>query len=103
MQSPVYEQLFNKYNACVLIPTYNNAPVLTDVLQKVLHYTNRIIVINDGSTDNTTEIVKQYPQILLLSYTTNKGKGFAIRTGFKEAVKLGYDNVITIDSDGQHY
>lgn len=103
MQPPLYEEQFRKHNACVLIPTYNNAAVLPDVLEEVLQYTSRVVVVNDGSTDETEEILKQNPQVYSLSYKKNKGKGYALRTGFKEAAKLGYKNVITIDSDGQHY
>jgi glycosyltransferase involved in cell wall biosynthesis len=103
MHIPLYEELFKKHNACVLIPTYNNAAVLPVVLEKVLQYTSRVIVVNDGSTDNTKDILNRFPQVYSVSYQTNKGKGYALRTGFKEAEKLGYDNAITIDSDGQHY
>lgn len=103
MQIPRYEELFKKHNACVLIPTYNNVSVLPDVLEKILQYTSHVVVINDGSTDGTDDILKQFPQVYSVSYHPNKGKGAALRIGFKEAAKLGYDNAITIDSDGQHY
>ena len=61
--SPVYEQQFEQHDACVLIPTYNNAGSLAAVLNDVLQYTTLIIVVNDGSTDNTKEILEQFPQI----------------------------------------
>jgi glycosyltransferase involved in cell wall biosynthesis len=100
---PVYEPLFLKHNACVLLPTYNNAGTLADVLTKVLQYTTQVLVVNDGSTDDTEQILKRFPQVQPLSYSRNKGKGMALRAGFKEAARLGYDYVITMDSDGQHY
>ena len=100
---PIYEALFVKQNACVLVPTYNNQGTIGEVLSSILEYTHRVIVVNDGSTDNTNEILKQFPQIHIVSYAPNKGKGIALRTGFKEAAKLGYDYAITMDSDGQHY
>ncbi len=103
MQEPAFETLFVQHNACVLVPTYNNAGTLAAVLDNVLQYTTRVIVINDGSTDATANILAQYPQVHSVSYMPNKGKGFALRTGIKEAANLGYDNAITIDSDGQHY
>ncbi len=103
MTPPIYEERFRALKACVLIPTYNNAGTLADVLSDVLQYTSRIIVINDGSTDNTAEILTRFPQVHVVNYSPNKGKGMALRTGFKEAVKLGYDHAITLDSDGQHY
>jgi glycosyltransferase involved in cell wall biosynthesis len=103
MHTPVYEDRFRQLKACVLIPTYNNAGTLAAVLNDVLTYTQQVIVVNDGSTDNTAEILKEFPQVHAVNYTPNKGKGMALRTGFKEAVRLGYDHAITLDSDGQHY
>jgi len=92
--------------ACVIIPTYNNAQTLKKVINGVLIFSsgNDVIVINDGSTDDTTEILKQYDeQIILLTNKTNKGKGYSLRKGFEEAIRRGFKNAITIDSDGQHY
>ncbi|OSZ78881.1 glycosyltransferase [Chitinophagaceae bacterium IBVUCB1] len=94
---------FKELNACVLIPTYNNAGTLADVLHKVLEYTDDLIVVNDGSTDNTADILQQFPQIHAVNYTPNRGKGIALRTGIKKAAELGYRYAITMDSDGQHY
>jgi glycosyltransferase involved in cell wall biosynthesis len=101
--SPIYEARFKEHNACVLIPTYNNGGSLADVLTNVLKYTDDILVVNDGSTDNTKAILASFPQIRSVSYLPNKGKGIALQTGFKEAARLGYDYAITMDSDGQHY
>ena len=61
-----------------------------------------MIVVNDGSTDNTTEIISQFPDISIISYPINKGKGHALRIGFRKAYESGYHAAITIDSDGQH-
>lgn len=93
---------FETHNACVLIPTYNNASTLPTLLTDIARYTDRIIVVNDGSTDDTLAIASQHP-IEVVSYTQNKGKGWALRQGFKKAVELGYEYAITIDSDGQHF
>jgi glycosyltransferase involved in cell wall biosynthesis len=101
--SPLYEARFKEHNACVLIPTYNNGGSLADVLANVRKYTDNILVVNDGSTDTTKDILASFPQIRSVSYFPNKGKGIALQTGFKEAAKLGYDYAITMDSDGQHY
>lgn len=94
---------FEKYNCCVIIPTYNNSKTLKGVIESVLAYTDDIIVVNDGSTDETKKILDGYPNIQVLHFAVNKGKGNALRKGFKEAVSLGYDRAITIDSDGQHF
>ena len=91
---------------CVIIPTYNNENTLRRVIDGVLEYAfaEDVIVVNDGATDSTPEILKAYEgQIKVLLNPQNKGKGFSLRKAFKEAWKLGYQNAITIDSDGQHY
>jgi len=87
----------------VLVPTYNNSETLANVLQEVLNYTDQIIVVNDGSTDNTSEILQLFPQIHCIQFPTNKGKGKALIAGFRKAIDLNYDYAITIDSDGQHF
>ena len=88
---------------CVLIPTYNNEKTLRRVIDGVLDYTKNIIVVNDGSTDSTSEILKTYPQISTINLPENKGKGNGLKIGFGKAKELGFDHAITIDSDGQHY
>jgi glycosyltransferase involved in cell wall biosynthesis len=88
---------------CVIIPTYNNAQTVGEVISGVLTYTEHVLVVNDGSTDHTSEVVAQYPQITLISYQKNVGKGWALRQGFEKAVALGYTHAITIDADGQHF
>ncbi|MEI7596284.1 MAG: DUF2062 domain-containing protein [Bacteroidota bacterium] len=88
---------------CIIIPTYNNASKLADVINDVLHYSQEIIVVNDGSTDETSSILKNNHQITTVEYSPNKGKGNALQIGFKKALELGFDYAITIDSDGQHY
>lgn len=98
-----HHEQFTALNVAVLIPTYNNAAKIGAVLKDVLSYTTHVIVVNDGSTDNTSQILDDFPQIQRLEYEKNKGKGIALRRGFKFAVRQGYDYVITIDSDGQHY
>ena len=90
-------------NTCVIVPTYNNAGTLGNVLKGVQAQTSQIIVVNDGSTDSTADVLSQFPDIKIISYPNNKGKGWALRTGFKKAVELGFQNAITIDSDGQHF
>lgn len=68
---------------CVLIPTYNNAKTLKRVLDGVLAYTTQVIVVNDGSTDATAEILANYPFLTVLHLEKNSGKGKALRIGFE--------------------
>lgn len=97
------KEKFDVLKACVIIPTYNNAATLATVIQDVAKYTDQIIVVNDGSTDNTAEIVNQFPAVQFINYKKNVGKGWALRTAFKHAISKGYKYAITIDSDGQHF
>jgi glycosyltransferase involved in cell wall biosynthesis len=98
-----YKDLFKSLKCCVLVPTYNNAQTLAQVLTDVLQYSDDVCVVNDGSTDSALTILKQFPQVKIYSYDKNKGKGYALRKGFEFALRNGYDYAITIDSDGQHY
>ena len=89
---------------CVIIPTYNNARTLATVIDAVLEYVTSVIVVNDGSTDQTSDILLQYQdKIKIVSYTKNRGKGYALKCGFNCAVQMGYKYALTLDSDGQHY
>lgn len=103
MTIPEVRNAISEKKICVLIPTYNNEKTLKRVIDGVLDYTENIIVINDGSTDSTPEILSACPQITTVALPENKGKGNGLKTGFRKAKKLGYDYAITIDSDGQHY
>lgn len=87
----------------VLIPTYNNEKTLKKVIDSVRQYSPNIMVVNDGSTDSTSHILAQEKDLHIISYTENRGKGYALKTGLREAINLGYKYAITIDSDGQHY
>ncbi len=97
------KNIVEKNKICVLIPTYNNAKTLARVIDGVLRYTSHIIIVNDGATDATPDILARYPQLTIIHLPKNKGKGNALRIGFDKARNLGYDYALTIDSDGQHY
>ncbi|MBL7755652.1 MAG: glycosyltransferase family 2 protein, partial [Chitinophagaceae bacterium] len=99
---PRLQHLFDRHKACVLLPTYNNAGILAAVIQRCLEQTTHVVVVNDGSTDQTASIIKQWP-VQVVQYANNQGKGYALRQGFRYAIEQGYDFVLTIDTDGQHY
>jgi glycosyltransferase involved in cell wall biosynthesis len=94
--------LFKNLKCCVIVPTYNNSSTLPYVINDLLAYTENIIVVNDGSTDESKIILEKYTSISVINLEQNKGKGNALRTGFKFAVAKDFDYAITIDSDGQH-
>ncbi len=95
--------IFREKKICVLVPTYNNEQTLDGVLRDLLRYTDQIIIVNDGSTDSTRQILERFPDVEVVSYPINRGKGYALRQGFIKAVSSGYDYAISIDSDGQHF
>lgn len=103
MTLPEVQNAISEKKICILIPTYNNEKTLKRVIDGVVNYTPDIVVVNDGSTDSTLQILSQYPQITIVSLPENKGKGNALKMGFRKAKELGYHYAITIDSDGQHY
>ncbi len=86
----------------VIIPTYNNALTLEDVVKRCLELGLPLLVIDDGSTDGTACILETL-DVKHLTHEKNRGKGVALRTGLREARKQGYRYAVTIDSDGQHY
>lgn len=92
-----------RLKCCVIIPTYNNHKTLKRVIDGVLKHTQDIIIVNDGSTDATSEILSNYPQLIQIHLEKNKGKGNALKFGFRKAKELGFEHAITIDSDGQHF
>ena len=103
MTSKRLSEKLNILKCCVIIPTYNNHKTLAEVIEGVLDQSENVIVVNDGSTDTTAEILQQFPQIQQIHLSENKGKGNALRQGFKLANTLEYDYAITLDSDGQHF
>lgn len=99
----VLKESSEEQEICIIIPTYNNSNTLKGVIEDVLQYSENIIVINDGSTDETSLILAGFDQIEIVSFEKNKGKGFALRKGFEYATSKGYKYAITIDADGQHF
>jgi glycosyltransferase involved in cell wall biosynthesis len=97
------KERFEKLRTCVIVPTYNNARTLGKLLDELIQYTSDIIVVNDGATDGTADILEQYSSLQHVVYKKNIGKGWALQCGFKKAVELGFQYAITIDSDGQHF
>ena len=95
--------LLNSTSFCVIVPTYNNHKTLRKVLDSVLDFTPNVIIVNDGSTDETFEILQSYSQLTQIHHPKNLGKGRALRNGFRKAIEMKFEYAITIDSDGQHF
>lgn len=85
----------------MLIPCLNEEAAIQSVVESVLALGVPVIVIDDGSDDRTPGIVAALP-VTLLRHDERRGKGEALRHGFREALRQGYDAVLTMDGDGQH-
>ena len=96
-------------NACIaiLIPAYNEEKYIGAVIRGCLGYNLDMVIIDDGSIDNTSKIVESIKapeniKIITIKHIVNKGKGQSLKTGFNYIIKNNYSGVITIDADGQH-
>ena len=87
--------------AAVVIPALNEELALRAVVESVLPYGLDVIVVDDGSSDRTSEVVADLP-ITLLRHAERMGKGQSLRDGFAKAIERGADAVLTMDGDGQH-
>ncbi len=87
-----------------VIPAHNEANSIRNVVEKVKPFVDRVIVVNDGSTDNTKEVLKEITskQVLALEHIVNLGKGAALKTGCDFAAQQGALKIVVLDADGQH-
>lgn len=98
-----YKERAAALRCVVLIPTYNNAGTLAAVVGSVREVVGDVVVVNDGSTDDTKRILASIDGIRVIDYAENRGKGYALKLGLRKAYEWGYRYAITIDSDGQHH
>ncbi|MEO0528977.1 MAG: glycosyltransferase family 2 protein [Planctomycetota bacterium] len=84
------------------LPVYNEAEHLTRVLDQVVQHADDVLVVDDGSTDGTADLLAKRGDIRVVTHEPNRGYGAALRTAFCYAKKHGYDTLVTIDCDGQH-
>ena len=90
------------FNKCVaIIPAFDEGNTIYSVVSGVKQYIPNVIVIDDGSSDNTTAYAEK-AGATVLRHNINRGKGAALKTGFKYALMNGTDLVIVLDGDGQH-
>jgi len=84
------------------LPVYNEARHIPAVLCEVRRYSSEILVVDDGSSDETPQVLAAESQLHVVTHEHNMGYGAALRTAFNFAVEHGYDVLVTIDCDGQH-
>lgn len=88
---------------CVVIPTYNNGGTIGDVVRRALGQCRDVIVVNDGCTDETAQVLNGIDGITVVTLDRNRGKGIALREGFRKALAMGFTYAVTLDGDGQHF
>ena len=90
-------------SVCIVIPVYNESQVIRQVIEEVRSYGDySIIVVDDGSRDDTFRMARQVRDVIVLRHKINRGKGAATKTGSIAAQRLQPDVVVTMDGDGQH-
>lgn len=92
-------------NVCAIIPTYDNGKTVRDVIERTVRHVGHVIVVDDGSGDDTRRILDgmTLEDVTVVRHDRNKGKGAALKTGFRKALAEGYTHAVTLDADGQHY
>jgi glycosyltransferase involved in cell wall biosynthesis len=89
------------WGICAIVPAYNEAEKIAPVLVKLDHQVNWILVVDDGSSDLTSEVAVRC-NAEVIRHERNLGKGAALRSGLEWAMKHNFDFLVTIDGDGQH-
>jgi dolichol-phosphate mannosyltransferase len=84
------------------IPVYNEEAYLPSVLAEVVRSAENVLVVDDGSTDRTPELLRGFPSVQTIRHPRNLGYGASLRTAFQAAIDQGYTGLVTLDCDGQH-
>jgi glycosyltransferase involved in cell wall biosynthesis len=86
---------------CVIIPAYNAAETIRQVVLETLQAGLPVVMVDDGSTDDTAAAISGLP-VNICRHPRNRGKGAALRTGFAWGLQHGFAGMVTLDADGQH-
>lgn len=84
------------------IPVYNEEAHLEPVLAEVVRYAADVLVVDDGSTDKTPDLLRRFPAVQVIRHPRNQGYGAGLKSAFHRAIECGYDGLVTLDCDGQH-
>jgi dolichol-phosphate mannosyltransferase len=84
------------------IPVYNEDKHLEEILDEVQRFAEHVLVVDDGSSDRTPELLKSFPSVQVIRHPKNRGYGAGLQSAFAEAIRGGYDGLVTLDCDGQH-
>lgn len=89
-------------NWLAALPVYNEQGYVDEVLGEVSKYADNILVVNDGSSDGTTDRLKAWTDVAVVNHEQNRGYGAALKTAFQYAIEEGFEYLVTLDCDGQH-
>ncbi|GAB6282014.1 MAG: glycosyltransferase family 2 protein [Ignavibacterium sp.] len=96
-------EIYSEKNKLVaVIPFYNEEKTIEKIVSDTTKFVDIVIAVNDGSTDNSLNKIKNLNKVICLNYFENKGKGFALNLGFKKSIELNSLFTITLDADLQH-
>jgi dolichol-phosphate mannosyltransferase len=84
------------------LPVYNEVDYVDQILDEVAGYASHVLVVDDGSSDGTSDVLARRRDITLLRHPQNRGYGAALQTAFEFAIEEGFAGVVTLDCDGQH-
>lgn len=84
------------------LPVYNERKHVGHVLDETLRYSPNVLVVDDGSTDGTAELLAQRDDVRVVTHNQNRGYGSALLSAFDYAIRENFDVLVTIDCDGQH-
>jgi len=102
IQNDCLSQKSAALNFCVLIPAFNAAKTIEPLIEQIKLFSSNIIVVNDGSSDDTALIIKNL-NVVLISHAKNKGKGESLKSGFDYILKnTCFEYIMIMDSDAQH-
>lgn len=105
MESEISKE--DKESTYVILPAYNEATRIRPVIEEIAQMGYKMVIVNDGSSDNTLEVIKEsqrkYPKnIYIYSHIINRGVGVAMQTGFDAVLRYDPKFIVNMDSDGQH-
>lgn len=84
------------------LPVFNERSHIDEVLDAAVRYSDDVLVVDDGSTDGSSELLDRRRDVVTVRHESNRGYGAALRTAFDYAATHDYDILVTIDCDGQH-
>lgn len=94
-----------EWRGCFVIPTYNNPVTIRKVVERARSFNLPVLVVDDGSSPDGRAACEQLARddlATVLRLPQNRGKGAAVKAGFRAAGELGFTHVIQVDADGQH-